>query len=429
MEKSTQQRLSDAYIANLDIIGEGLPAWVNEARRGFLESFNLTSLPSIHDERYRHTDLHALFAPAREQYFTPPCAPHVERRLPVERHRVDVVNGFCVSGLTMLDNGVIYGSLREAMAQFGEHVETYYNTVADNEREEVTALNSLFMQDGAFVYVPDDVNVTENFVLTFEHCSAEAALFFDRALVVLGKGARADVIVLHQADNQSDCLVNFVREGVVGAGAVLNLSEISDFADSSALISGNYIAQYADSKVNTMNVWLRGGTTRVNANVDLREPRCENNMYGLWFGTGRERTDIDVSINHLAPDCTSSQLMKSVVSHEAVGAFTGRVYVARDAQRTVAQQQSRNLQMSDGARIFAEPQLEIYADDVKCSHGATVGQTDTEALYYMRQRGLSEQEARRLQMFGFVNDIISRCPHEGVCDFIAGLAEERISEL
>lgn len=431
MDRTTEQKLSDIYIANLDIIGEGLPVWVNAQRRGFLESFNLMSLPSVRDERYRHTDLHALFRPEREVYFTPsPFTGHeTGDRLPVDGWRIDMVNGFCVSGLTVLDNGVICGSLREAMLQYGDLVREYYNTVADNDREAVTALNSLFVQDGAFVYVPPEVAAEKPFALTFEHLATEAALFFGRALIILGDGAQADVIVSHRTDGRASYLTDFVRETIVGAGAKLNLSELTDLNDDSALISGNYLSQRAGSKVDAVNVWLRGGVTRVNANTDLNGQRCESNLYGLWFGTGGERTDINVRVNHLVPDCNSFQLVKGVVSGEAVGAFTGRVHVARDAQRTVALQQSRNLQMSDTARIFTEPQLEIYADDVKCSHGATVGQTDTQAIYYMRQRGISEQDARRLQMFGFVNDIISRCPHDGACHFVAGLAEGRIAEL
>jgi Fe-S cluster assembly protein SufD len=224
-------------------------------------------------------------------------------------------------------------------------------------------------------------------------------------------------------------LVDFVRETVVEHGAKLNLSEITRMSARSAIVCGNYVRQNRDSRADMINVWLRGGVTRINSVVDLAESGCESNLYGLWFATGAERVDVNVRVNHLVPDCSSFELIKGIASDEAVGVFTGLVHVARGAQRTVALQQSRNLLMSENARIHTEPQLEIYADDVKCSHGATVGQMDGEAIFYMRQRGIGEEDARRLQMFGFVNDIISRCSHTDTCNFMTGLAEKRIEEV
>ncbi len=431
MARSIEQRLSDAYIANLDIIGEGFPAWLNEARRGFLEGFNLTGLPSEKDEQYRHTDLKRLFKGEREQYFLPPPHPaEIAQRLPVDGYAVDVANGFCNAYLTRLDNGVVYGSLKAAASDMEDMVAGHYNSVADNDKEAATALNSLFMQDGAFVYIPRGVKAEKPFLLTFAYSSNDPAqLCFARALVIVEEDAEADVVISHQQSGNAELLVDFVRETVVGQGARLNLSEITRMNDASTIVCGNYLKQNKDSRADVMNVWLRGGVTRVNSATDLAESGCESNLYGLWFATGRERADINVRMNHLVADCNSFELIKGVASGEAVGSFTGLVHVACDAQRTVALQQSRNLLMSDDARIHTEPQLEIYADDVKCSHGATVGQMDGEAIFYMRQRGISEQDARRLQMFGFVNDIISRCPHAGACDFVAGLAEERIGEL
>ena len=431
MGRSTEQRLSDAYIANLDIIGEGFPAWLNAARRGFLEGFNLTGLPQARDERYRHTDLRRLFRGEREQYFMPPKhTAGVGERLPVDGYTVDVANGFCNAYLTRLDNGVVYGSLKAAASDMEDIVAEHYNSVADNDKEASTALNSLFMQDGAFVYVPRGMKAEKPFLLTFAYRSDDPAqLCFARALIIVEEGAEADVVISHQQSGDAELLVDFVREAAVGQDARLNISEITRMSDGSALVCGNYLKQNKDSRADVMNVWLRGGSTRVNAATDLVESGCESNLYGLWFATGLERTDINVRVNHLVADCNSFQLVKGVASGEAVGAFTGLVYVAHDAQRTVALQQSRNLLMSDSARIHTEPQLEIYADDVKCSHGATVGQMDGEAIFYMRQRGISEDDARRLQMFGFVNDIISRCHLAGACDFMAGLAEERIGEV
>ncbi len=433
MNRSLEQGLSELYLSNLDMIGEGLPGRLNAARSSFLESFNLSPLPSARDERYRHCDLQKLFAGEWEHYFTPSPEPGQARnRLPIEGYWIELYNGFCPTddALVVLDNGIIYGSLRVAMREREDLVLKYYNTVADNDGESVVALNSLFMQDGAFVYVPEGVSASLPFVLSFEYGTNDAAqMCFARSLVVVERGAHADVVVSHQSTDNSRVLVDCVRESIVADGGNVNLSEIVRMNGSSTLITGHYLHQKESSRADMLSVWLRGGTTRVNARHDLAGRGCESNFYGLYFGTGNERTDICMTVNHLQPDCTSYESVKGIVSGEAVGAFTGRVYVAPDAQRTSAFQQNRNLQMSDTAKVYTEPQLEIYADDVKCSHGATVGQMDPEAIYYMRQRGIGEEEARRLQMFGFVNDIVSHCPHDGACDFVRELAEARINEL
>ena len=433
MNRSLEQGLSELYISNIDIIGEGLPGRVNAARRGFLESFTLSSLPSKRDERYRHCDLRELFAGEWEHYFTPSKeAVWTADRLAVEGYGIDLYNGFCDEDapLVTLGDGIVYGSLRAAMREREDLVLKYYNTVADNDGEGVVALNSLFMQDGAFVYVPEGVSAPLPFVLSFEYGTRDAAqMCFARALVVVERGAHADVVVSHRSADGSRVLVDCVRETVVAGEGNVNMSEIVRMNDRSALVSGHYLHQEGDSRADMLSVWLRGGVTRVNARHDLAGRGCESNLYGLYFGTGDERTDINMVVNHLMPDCSSYESVKGVVSGAAEGAFTGRVYVAPDAQRTAAFQQNRNLQMSDTSKVYTEPQLEIYADDVKCSHGATVGQMDPEAIYYMRQRGIGEQEARRLQMFGFVNDIVSHCPHDGACDFVRELAEARINEL
>lgn len=173
-----------------------------------------------------------------------------------------------------------------------------------------------------------------------------------------------------------------------------------------------------------------GGTSaKFRLTVDLTGERAEFHLHALYItsGVGKEagRADIDVRVNHLVPDCTSRQLIKGIAAGSATGSFTGMVHVAQDAQRTDASQRSQNLQLADTAHVFARPQLEIYADDVKCSHGATVGRLDQEAIYYMRQRGVSEAEARRMQLQGFAGEIITHCSSVGSREMLS----EKITSL
>ncbi len=505
MKRSAEKQFSELYLSNLDIIGEGLPASVNAARGGYLEALMLAGLPGTGQglapglapeltpeltqglaqeqgrdqaqaqaqtqvqtqtqaqaqahERYRHFDARGMLSGEREYFFTPQkfanqkfadqkfTGQKVANASPgdfePEGYVVRLRNGFSGGDLRVLDNGIIYGSLREAMSRFPDITLKHYNTVADNDGELLAALSSVFMQDGAFVYIPDGVEAEEPFFISFDYASDEPAqMCFARALIVAGDNARARVFVSHcavvhvlGADHVANTVddtaftVDCVCETVAGPGAQVEMTQMSAMNDRSTLIVNKYFRQQSDSKVDMQSVWLGGGATRVNSDVRLEGRGAQSNYYALYFGSGAQRTDLDMAVRHLVPDCESFQLVKGVVSGDAVGAFTGLVYVAPDAQRTVAMQQNRNLQLSASSKVYAEPRLEIYADDVKCSHGATIGQMDDAAVYYMRQRGLSEADARKLQMSGFVNDVISRCSVEQVRRYIDALAQRRIDEM
>ena len=432
MKRSLEEILSELYLSNIDIIGEGMPAWANAQRSVALENLNLLSLPDAHDERYRHSDMQSIFEGEWETYFIPPAGgAEIEHIIPTDGYAIDVVNGFCkTDGLVTLDNGIAYGSLKAAMSQMTDVVSKYYNKCADNSHDAVTALNTVFVQDGAFVYVPANVQAQRKFNITFAYRSQEQAQrCFSRALVIIEDGAKANIVIAHQGCGTGKLLVDHVRESYAGDNSSLRVTEIASGPADMTAVTGSYLRQNAGSNVGMVNVWLQGGITRANMVTDLVGAECESNLYGLYFAGGSERIDINMDVNHLVSDCHSSEMIKGVVSGEAVGAFTGRVYVAPDAQHTEAFQQSRNIQLSETSKVFTEPQLEIYADDVKCSHGATVGQMDEDAVYYMRQRGISEEDARRLQLFGFVNDVISRCPAEESCECLARLAQERIDKM
>ena len=432
MPRPLEEILSDLYLSNIDIIGEGMPAWVNASRSRALENFNLLSLPSTKDENYRHTDISRLLDEEWETYFIPSgLNREINRVVPRGGYSVDVINGFCTSPeLTILDNGIVYGSLRSAMTQMGDVISQYYDRIAQGDSTATSALNTVFVQDGAFVYLPDAVEADETFSLTFAyHSEDHLQMSFSRVLVIAGKNAKANLVISHVSDGEGRFLIEHVRETYAGDGAEMKITEVNSCGRNASTIAGNYLRQESGSRVDMVTLWLNGAVTRVNAVTNLVGPDCESNLNGLYFADAAERVDVNMTVNHMVPGCHSAELVKGVVSGEAVGAFTGRVYVAPDAQHTEAYQQSRNIQLSDTAKIYTEPQLEIYADDVKCSHGATIGQMDEEAVYYMRQRGISESDAKRLQMFGFVNDVISKCPGDDLRERLATLAQSRIDEI
>lgn len=411
MIKSTEEKLLDLYLANLDIIGEGFPAAINSKRRDYIESFKLMGLPSKKSESYRHTPVLDLFSREWENYFisveTPsddPCRGNCEGC-------IEVFNGFVRSNYQweVLDNGVAIGSIREALKEMPDVVLTHLNTMANNDSEPMTALNSAFMQDGIFVYIPKGVKIDRPICIEYDYSTTDQQVMcFSRMLVVAEDDVNADISVMHK-NSDGSFMVNYVKELYVGNNSSVELTEFSSMCCDSVLFSSSYSKQRERSKVSGVNVWLGGSVTRFNGVSNFDAKDSENVFYGLYVSVGDQIFDINTYVNHAVTDCHSFQQVKGVAGGSSVGSFTGRVYVAKDAQRSDAIQKSQSLLMGDDARVYAEPQLEIYADDVKCSHGATVGQISDDSIYYMRQRGLSEAHARKLLMHGYINDVIMHC--------------------
>lgn len=425
--KSIEHKLSEAYAANFDIIAEGFPARLNAARGGYMEAFMLDGLPDAKDERFLQNDMRRLFGcEEREMYFT--ALRFGERFLPLEDFEDPVVteNGFFRGGVfQQRTDGVVCGSLRSVLSA-SEGIASFYNSVADNSTDALTALNSAFAQDGVAVYVPDGVMAGEIVIENRFASDDPAQLCFGRTLVILGEGASADVTVVYRTAGETRFLVDHVREIVVGKGAVLRLSEIDLTEAGSTILLNSYIRQDGGSRTESVFTCLGQGDVRFALSTDLAGPHAEADLRGLYLASDRQKADVELRMNHLAADCRSNQLVKGVAAGEATGVFTGMVYVAKNAQRTDAGQQNRNLQLDDSARIYTRPQLEIYADDVKCGHGATVGRLNEEEIYYMRQRGISERTARRMQMEGFVNDIVGRSHSDQFRTLAAKHAKQRI---
>ncbi len=423
-----QQRLLEVYLSNIEMIGEGFSGAFNARRRECIEDFRLTGLPRRGDENYLYSQVRELFPEQAEFYFTPPVWLEETVAQSGADERIVLCNGFSDGTLHRTPQGVVYGSLRAALNGGAQDGVGRYGSAADNKGCALAALNSAFMQDGAFVYVPRGVKAGRRIVIDCRFRTREQAqVCFGRCLVVADEDAEADIVLEYRvgAGVTADCVVEYRAE----RGARIRSIQSDEVERGGALLAMNYVSQCERSGVESVFADLGDGFSRVDFATDLAGREAESRLWGLYLAGGDDHTDLNVRVNHAVPDCRSYELVKGVVSGEATGAFSGLVYVAPDAQRTEAMQQCRNLQLSDGARVYARPHLEIYADDVKCSHGATVGQLDGEQVYYMRQRGIGEQEARRLQMRGFVNDILAHCTCERTCDRLRELADEKIERL
>lgn len=429
----TKQNLLDNYLSNIDIIGEGLPVWFNARRSDAAASLNLHGLPTAKQEQYLHSDIARLIEGEWEQYFVARRHPAAAPLLPeADACRIETVNGHALAeGLHKSEEGAIYGSLRDAAcsAEYGPMVEKWLDSVADTA-DAPTALTRMFVQDGAFVYLPEGTEMQNPIVIdNFYHAENEAEMCFAQVLVVANEGARGEVILTHRSQGNGRLMVGYTREAIVSPMADIQFTELYDLESNCSIVNNNYIKQMGDSHCSTMCCKTGDGYVRAAYNSALTDNQAVSDLWALYLCGDEEHCDLNVSARHLAPDCRSYSLVKGAAAGNSVGSFAGMVYVAQDAQRTDAQQQSRNLLLSDTARIYAQPQLEIYADDVKCTHGATVGQLDDEAIYYMRQRGLSEQQARRLQIEGFAYDVVQHCGCSHMCQYISELTAAKLEKM
>ena len=429
----TVQNLLDNYLSNIDILGEGMPVWFNARRSDAAAALNLHGLPNAKQERYLHSNIARLLEGEWEQYFVARRHPAPKELLPeADASRIELVNGRTANNnLKISIEGAIYGSLRAAACseKYGALVEKWLDSAADIN-DTPTALTRMFVQDGAFVYLPEGVEEQSPILIdNFYHAEGEDELCFSQLLVIAEKGARAEVIITHRSAGDGRIFAGVTREAVIGEGADIHFTELYDLQQNCSIVNNNYIEQTEASHCSTMSCKTGDGYVRAAYNSALKAPEAVSDVWALYLCGGKEHCDLNLAVRHLAPDCRSYSLVKGAAADESIGSFAGMVYVAQDAQRTDAQQQSRNLLLSDTARIFTQPQLEIYADDVKCTHGATVGQLDDEAIYYMRQRGLSERQARRLQIEGFAYDVVQHCGCPHMCRHISELTAAKLERM
>lgn len=431
--KSEQQYIDlfSACRAMLDGHGAGV---LNARRAQAFADFERAGFPTSRQEDYKYTDAAKLFAPdygLNLNRLDIPVNPYEVFKCDVPNMSTAlyfVVNdAFYDKALpkAQLPEGVLLGSLRELSRRFPALVGKYYGRLADTSRDGVAAFNTAFAQDGFLLYVPKGVAVDKTIQLVNILRADVDFMVNRRVLVVLEEGAQAHLLVCDHAMDNVNFLSTQVVEVFVGRNAVLDLCELEETHNRTVRFSNLCVRQEAGSRVLLNGVTLHNGVTRNTVEVRLDGEGASVDLCGLVIADKGERADNHTFIDHRAPGCASSELFKYVLDDQAVGAFAGKVLVRPGAQRTDSRQVNRNLCATREARMYTQPQLEIYADDVKCSHGATVGQLDENALFYMRQRGVSLKEARLLLMFAFASEVTGRIRLDALRDRLHRLVEKR----
>ena len=326
-----------------------------------------------------------------------------------------------------LPEGVFFGSLRRAAEELPEIVNRYYASLAPMDEASV-ALNTLLAQDGVMIYVPRGVRLPRPLQLVNIFSSPVSSAAFRRLLIVIEDGAEAQLLVCdHTQERTNSYLASQIAEIHVGEGARFEACSIEESSALTSRYARTFVHQEAGSYYSFNSTTLTCGTTRNDFSIELNGENAETHLAGMVIGSDSMHIDNDSSIRHLKPRCHSNQLFKYVLDDTATGAFEGSILVAPGAQYTEAYQSNRNILASTTAKMHCKPQLEIYNDDVKCSHGATTGQLDTDALFYMRSRGIPESEARTMLMQAFMVDVIDSVHISGLRERLLHLVDRRFS--
>ena len=435
---SSEQQYIDLYEQARQMIFSHAPESMNAVRDKAFEDFKAQGFPSRKVERYKYTDIDKLFAPdygVNLNRLEIPVDPYQAFRCDVPNLSTSlyfVVNDtFYNKALPQvsLPEGVIIGSLRE----HPELIKKYYAKLAKTGEDAITALNTMLAQDGMLVYVPKNVKVGRAVqvinILKGTPQNAQRVvsnlMVNRRVLIVLEEGAEIKMLFCDHAADDKDFLATQVIEAYVGENASLDLYCLEETHYKNVRLSNVYIDQQRDSRVNHNVITLHNGITRNKLDLTFSGERAECGCYGCVIADKQQHVDNNTLITHHASHCTSNELYKYVLDDEATGAFAGRVLVEKDAQKTASQMTNQNLTATKKARMYTQPMLEIYADDVKCAHGSTVGQLNDAAMFYMQQRGISQQEARLLLQNAFINEVIDHMELEPLRDRLHYLVEKR----
>ena len=430
----SEKQYIDLYGECRDMLQKHSCEVMNAVRDEAFENFKRLGFPTKKVERYKYTDIPSLFEPdygLNINRLEIPVDPYKAFKCDVPNLSTSlyfVVNdSFYDKALPKkeLPEGVVVDSLARIAAEKPELISRYYAKIAKTEEDGITALNTMLAQDGLLIYVPKGT-VVDRAIQVINILRSDVDLMVNRRVLIIVED-RAEIKLLfcdHAADDRR-FLATQVIEAYVGENAGLDLYCLEETHAKNVRVSNVFISQQANSRVNHNVITLHNGTTRNRTDLVFEGEGAECNLAGCVIADKGQHVDNNTLIDHKVGHCTSNELYKYVLDENAVGAFAGKVLVRHGAQHTTSQETNQNLCTTRTARMFTQPMLEIYADDVKCAHGSTVGQLNDAALFYMQQRGISKKEAKLLLEFAFINEVIDHMKLEPLRDRLHYLVEKR----
>ena len=432
----TLEKYLELYQKNSQLIGKDDPPFLKELRNTAMSAFKHAGFPQRKEERYKYTHLEPVFDGELSFDFEPRKIDFDDEEIfrcdvpMLDSNVLTVLNGFFHNPggetLTHLENGIIYGGLKEAITQHPGLVEKYLGKNAPTDDEPFVALNTAFSQDGIFLYVPKGIRMERPIQIINLLLSDKNQMVQHRNLLVLEANAEAQVIICDHTLSPHMYLTNSVTEVYTGENADLDLLRLQNEHNNSCQVTNTWIRQDRNSRCQHGTITLHGGMVRNNLRINMEGEGAENSALGLFLTDKMQHVDSYTVIEHSKAHCISNQYYKGVLDDVSTGSFNGKIHVHRDAQKTEAYQTNNNILLTDTSRMYTKPRLEIYADDVKCSHGATVGQLDEDALFYLQSRGIPKEESRLMLMDAFTWDVISKIKQPSLQERITDLVGKRL---
>jgi Fe-S cluster assembly protein SufD len=343
---------------------------------------------------------------------------------------VVLVNGVyskLLSKIISLESELTVCSLQEAFRHHQPAVEAYFNKVSNSENDAFAAMNTALWQDGVFIHVPENTNVDKPvLILHLNDATNSQVISHTRMVGILEKGSQLSVVEKSASIGTQPIFHNFSEEWVIKESAHLEYCKIQNESGKNYQVTNTVIQQHNKSVLNTFTLTLDGQLIRNNLNILIDGEQCESHFYGLYLLTGNTLADNHTVVDHKKPNSYSNELYKGIMDEKSKGVFNGKIFVRPHAQKTNAFQSNRNILVSDTASVNTKPQLEIWADDVKCSHGCTSGQLDDEAMFYLRSRGIAEPTAKAMLLYAFASEVLAPIQNETLKGYLDQLIAERL---
>ncbi len=409
---------------------------LHKIRKEAIAAFDRMGFPSIRMEDWKYTNIQPLL---KNQY---PLT-NIEADLTaadifqftfndLSQNLIVFINGRHIPELSHIsadNNAVIIRNLETALKEGNETVRKHISRYAAYEEDPFTALNTAFFREGVFIQIPEN-QILENpvHILNIAHSQGQLYQSHSRNLIVAGRNSQVKIIQSYHHFSDSHYFHNSVSEIILQEGARVDELKIQNESRDAYRIDRTQIYQENRSIINSISIDLGGAIVRNNLGFSIDGENCKAHLYGFYLLSDRQHVDNHTNIDHLKPNSISNEMYKGILTDSARAVFSGTIFVEKDAQKTNAFQSNKNLLLSDKAEIDSKPQLKIFADDVKCTHGATVGQLDEDAIYYMRQRGINEADAFTLLRSAFAEEILNKINLQPVQEFIRNAINERLKK-
>ena len=405
-------------------------------RQDALEIFRKQGFPTSKLEKWRNTNLSEALKESYNYYLEPTFLPGIDLSRIFQCHiphlatdMISQLNGWFVSengAVKKSSDGVIIGSLKAARKNYPEIVSRYLGTIADINKSSLVALNTALATDGTFIYVPDNVRVDIPLQMVNIIQHDKNILIQNRNLIILGCNAQLQLVQCDDSVDQQKSFTNTVTEVFISENSSLDHYKLQNKNNSSTFINSAFFNLEKRARLSTIGITFNGGLIRNENYVALNGEHAEANIMGVYLMDRTQHVDNQVFVDHAVPNCYSNELFKGILDDSASAVFNGHILVRRDAQKTNAYQNNKNILLTDKATVNTQPFLEIYADDVKCSHGATIGQLDQNAMFYLKSRGIGESNARLLLMYAFAAEVINHITIEPLKIRIDDMVKKRL---